>query len=110
MALNLLENAVRHTPAGGTVMVNAMSAAAPEVRLTVEDTGRGIPEADRDRIFDRFVRIDPLTDGMGMGLGLAIARRIARAHGGELILVATGPTGTTFGVSLPITAADGRDA
>lgn len=101
MLLNLLENAVRHTPPGGTVRVSAVPV-GQDIGLSVQDTGRGIVEADRDRIFDRFVRIDPLTDGTGMGLGLAIARRIARAHHGELTLVATGPAGTTFEVTLPL--------
>jgi signal transduction histidine kinase len=73
-----------------------------EIGLSIHDTGAGILDADRDRIFDRFVRIDPAGNGNGLGLGLAIARRIARAHGGDLLLASTGPSGTTFRVTLPL--------
>jgi signal transduction histidine kinase len=106
MLLNLVENAVRHTPAGGAVRIEA-STTRSAIGLSIQDTGPGIPERDRDRIFDRFVRIDPTSNGDGMGLGLAIARRIARAHGGDLSLLATGTTGTTFHVTLPIASATG---
>jgi heavy metal sensor kinase len=100
MLLNLVENAVRHSPTGGAVNVTA-DVGAREIDVSIHDTGAGISAADRDRIFDRFVRIDPSGNGNGLGLGLAIARRIARAHGGDLHLAATGPGGTTFRVTLP---------
>jgi signal transduction histidine kinase len=105
MIVNLVENAIRHTPAGGDVRVTvtvppvSSSAASGDVAIAVEDTGHGIPEADRDRIFERFVRAPE--PGSGTGLGLAIARRIARAHGGDVRLVSTGPSGTHFAVTLP---------
>lgn len=95
---NLLDNAVRH--ARGRVTVSC--APGPPARLTVEDDGAGVPLADRERIFDRFVRLDTprsRVDG-GTGLGLAIAREIARAHGGDLR--ASGPEGTSrFDLTLP---------
>jgi signal transduction histidine kinase len=81
---NLLSNAGRHAPAGGRVTVRVWSGGMALVQVT--DTGPGVPPADRERIFDRLVRLDDsrAADGGGSGLGLAIARGIARAHGGDL--------------------------
>jgi signal transduction histidine kinase len=105
--VNLLENAIRHTPAGGSVRVT-VTPSARDVRIAVEDTGHGIAEGDRERIFDRFVRASnatsDATQASGTGLGLAIARRIARAHGGDVLLASTGPAGTCFAATLPQTA------
>jgi signal transduction histidine kinase len=109
MIVNLVENAIRHTPPGGTVRVT-VTAAPDEVVIAIKDTGHGIPEADRDRVFERFVRASnagnlhdvPLVNqAPGTGLGLAIARRVARAHGGDVRLVSTGPSGTLFAATLP---------
>ncbi|WP_327354044.1 sensor histidine kinase [Streptomyces sp. NBC_01304] len=87
---NLVDNALRY--AATEVRVRAFAAGSRAV-LEVTDDGPGIPEADRERVFDRFVRLDAARDrgSGGTGLGLAIAREIARAHGGDLV-VATGPT------------------
>ena len=100
MLLNLVENAVRHSPERGSVRI-ATSTTDREIGVSIHDGGSGIPDADRDRIFDHFVRLDPSGRTDGLGLGLAIARRIARAHGGDLTLTATGSDGTTFHVALP---------
>jgi signal transduction histidine kinase len=106
MLVNLLENALRHTPAGGQVRA-IVTTDSRTVVLTIRDTGHGIAEADRTRIFERFVHVAApastvnRTSG-GTGLGLAIAQRIARAHGGDLVLVETGATGTQFATTLPI--------
>jgi heavy metal sensor kinase len=104
MIVNLLENAIHHTPAGGTVRVT-VTVSDEDACIAVEDTGPGIAEPDRERIFDRFVQVSSPVPGAnharGTGLGLAIARRIARAHGGDVTLVSTGPTGTCFAVALP---------
>ena len=72
------------------------------VRIRIRDSGAGIPLADRARIFDRFVQLDPSRRARGAGLGLPIARWIAEAHGGTLILESSGPNGSTFCVTLPI--------
>ncbi|WP_028923591.1 sensor histidine kinase [Pseudonocardia acaciae] len=87
---NLLDNARRHTPDGGTVDIEVVRASARAV-VRVADSGPGVPAEDRERIFDRLVRLDgargrePGSPGFGgAGLGLAIARGIARAHGGDL--------------------------
>jgi signal transduction histidine kinase len=72
------------------------------VYVRVSDSGAGIPEADRERIFDRFVQLDPSRRAAGTGLGLPIARWIAEAHDGSLDLESTGPSGSTFCVVLPV--------
>ena len=93
--MNLLHNAIVYTPPGGRVNV-AVDAADGGVEMRVSDTGPGIPPADRLRVFERFVRLDPARAGGGAGLGLAIARWIVEAHGGSLQLAHTGPTGSVF--------------
>jgi two-component system, OmpR family, sensor kinase len=100
MMTNLLDNAVQHTPPGGSVSV-VLTAGAGTVRITVADTGPGIPDADRDRVFDRFVRFDPSRSAeSGGGLGLPIARWIAEQHHGTLTLDPS-PRGCVFVVRLP---------
>lgn len=98
LLLNLLDNAIKHSPAGGVVRV-AMERAGDAYAITVTDAGRGIPAADRERIFERFVRLDGVD--AGAGLGLSIARRIAEAHGGSLTLVESRPGRTVFRALLP---------
>lgn len=103
LVTNLLENAIRHTPPHGTVTV-ALTRADGAVRLQVADTGGGIGAGDVDRIFERFVRLGPAGSEAGGGLGLPIARWIAEAHGGTLVLAATGPHGSRFLLTLPSSA------
>lgn len=102
---NLLSNALRYTPAGGTIMLDAqMHGAAVELR--VRDSGSGIAPNDLPHIFERFYRADPSRqqgDGSS-GLGLAIARGIAEAHGGGISVESTPGHGTTFTISLPAAA------
>ena len=71
------------------------------VEVRIADTGPGVPEQDRERVFERFVRLDPARAAGGSGLGLAIARWVAEAHGGDVRIVSTGPGGTVFAASLP---------
>lgn len=80
---NLLDNALRHTPEGGTVRVQAGQGAGGGAELAVEDSGPGIPPAERQRVLDRFYRV-PGAPGHGSGLGLAIAQAVARRHGAQL--------------------------
>jgi heavy metal sensor kinase len=101
LLVNLLQNAVQHTPKGGVVSVD-VSPNGSRVYVRVTDTGGGIPEADRDRIFDRFVQLDPSRRAAGTGLGLTIAKWIAEAHEGSLSLESSGPGGSTFCVVLPV--------
>jgi len=103
---NLLDNALRHTPAGGSVTVAVEPAqtagAEPAVLLRVDDTGPGVPEAERERVFERFHRVLGRGSPDGAGLGLAIVREIAHAHGGSVTLgSAPGGRGTRVDVLLP---------
>jgi signal transduction histidine kinase len=98
---NLIQNAIRHTPADGSITVRA-SAAPDTVEVEVSDTGEGIPPADRERIFDAFVQGSgraARTDGSA-GLGLAISRAIVEAHGGR-IWIADARVGTSVRFSIP---------
>jgi signal transduction histidine kinase len=98
---NLIQNAIRHTPPDGSVVVRAESA-GPEVQIEVADTGSGIADDDRERVFDAFFRGGEQAargDG-GAGLGLAISRAIVEAHGGRIWLAGSGP-GTRVRFSLP---------
>jgi signal transduction histidine kinase len=102
---NLLTNAAVHTPAGGAARLWV----APEagwVRIRVADTGHGIPPEHQPHIFERFYRADPARSRQpgapgGTGIGLTVARDLARANGGELRLERTSPAGTTFVLDLP---------
>jgi signal transduction histidine kinase len=103
LALNLLENAVRHTPPGthiraGTDMRDGVAT------LVVEDDGPGIPPELARRVFDRFVR-GAGDGGRGSGLGLSIVRAVAESHGGSVTLESpSGGVGTRFVIRIPTTA------
>jgi len=97
---NLIDNAVRHAPAGTAVRV-ALAARDSGYLVSVTDAGAGIPPDQQARVFERFHRGESSSDGGGAGLGLALARWIARVHGGEIELTDTSSAGTTFTVALP---------
>jgi len=101
--LNLLDNAIRFTPEGGSVAVS-LEADGDVVRLSVEDSGPGVPPEERERIFQPFYRtprtLAEATDD-GSGLGLAIVRGIAQAHGGRVELVEAPKGGSVFRLVLP---------
>jgi two-component system, OmpR family, sensor kinase len=99
LVINLLNNAIEYSPTGGSVSIGVQPDQSG-VRIRVADSGPGIPEADRARIFDRFVRLDEARSGRGTGLGLPIARWIAEVHGGTLVLESSGPGGSTFCATL----------
>jgi signal transduction histidine kinase len=99
MALNLMENAIRHTPAGTSVHAT-VSRDGAVARLVVEDDGPGIPEALRGHIFERFVRGEGDRGG-SFGLGLSIVRAVASSHGGTVRLETPDGGGTRFVVELP---------
>ena len=102
LVLNLLDNAVKLTPPGGTVSVG-LARENSHFTLSVADTGEGITEEARPHVFERFYRADKSRSRAegGAGLGLSIARWAAEAHGGSLELADTGPRGSTFVARLP---------
>ena len=105
MLLNLLDNAVKYTPAGGEISV-ALGCQNGQAEIVVTDTGIGIPTADQGRIFDRFYRVDQARSRAlgGAGLGLSIAHWIVAGHGGRLSVSSVVGQGTAFTVELPLGA------
>ena len=103
---NLLENALLHTPEGGGIAVTAGPAEDGGIVIAVQDSGPGIPAADLPYIFDRFYRVDPsrARASGGVGLGLTIARQLARAHGGDLRVESPAEARTVFTLTLPAVA------
>src|SRR5262249_4847131 len=100
LLMNLLDNAVRHAPDGGSVYVT-LRRDNGTAELSVEDSGPGVPAADQSRVFDRFVRLGPPGSG-GAGLGLAIAHWIAEQHGGTLRVAGNGQASSRFVLTLPL--------
>jgi heavy metal sensor kinase len=103
---NLVENAIKFNRPGGAVRVRTWTS-AESVGVTVEDDGPGVPEELRERIFDRFFRVESSRSRQtgGGGLGLAIVREIADAHGGEVRVLSLLPHGSAFEMSFPVVAA-----
>jgi signal transduction histidine kinase len=110
--LNLVGNAIQYTPTGGEVVVG-VDKVESRARLTVSDTGPGIPAEDTPYIFERFYRGEKARtrsrDGKGFGLGLSIAYWIVRNHGGQIEVRPNTPRGTTFCVWLPLAENDCRE-
>jgi two-component system, OmpR family, phosphate regulon sensor histidine kinase PhoR len=109
---NLVDNAIKYTPGGGQITVAARripiaktgtGAAQDGIELSVADTGIGIPEQDRPRVFERFYRVDKARSRElgGTGLGLAIVKHIVEGHGGQVWVERNLPTGSRFVVRLP---------
>ena len=103
MIANLLDNAIKYTPAGGNIEVRVKTANNDAVVVSVKDSGIGISPEDLSRIFDRFYRCDPSRSELGTGLGLSFARAIARAHDGDITVASATNQGSTFTVTLPKT-------
>jgi signal transduction histidine kinase len=111
LVMILLDNAIKYTPSGGEVRLSLdQDGAGERYRISVEDTGPGVPSWAAERIFERFFRVDEsrtrTADGDGgvasAGLGLPIARWAAATHGGTVQLDATGPSGSRFVITLPV--------
>lgn len=101
---NLLDNAIKHTPEGGTVRLHGETEAG-WISIHVDDSGRGIPNEDLSHIFERFYQVDKARrggKGRGVGLGLAISRQIVEAHGGRLVAQSAIGKGSRFTVQMPI--------
>ena len=104
--MNIIGNAIKYTPDGGRIQISA-GAEDSSVWMEVQDNGIGIPEQDRERIFERFYRVDKARsrESGGTGLGLSIAREIVQRHQGTLALVPHEGPGTTIRMTLPVTQA-----
>ena len=102
LVYNLVENAIKYNFSGGTVTVNATQQNS-QLHLTVEDTGNGIPEELKERIFEPFFRLDKSRSRElgGVGLGLALVREIVRVHNGSILVKNNANSGTTFVVIFP---------
>jgi signal transduction histidine kinase len=87
---NILDNAIKYTPEGGAIMLRARRTSSGELEFSVTDTGPGVPEADRARVVQRFVRLENSRSEPGAGLGLSLVSAVAASHGGRLEL-AEGP-------------------
>ena len=102
LVYNLVENAIKYNFSCGTVTVNATQQNS-QLHLTVEDTGNGIPEELKERIFEPFFRLDKSRSRElgGVGLGLALVREIVRVHNGSILVKNNANSGTTFEVIFP---------
>ena len=99
---NLLDNALKHTPKGGNVSIFARHPNPDFAEVSITDTGPGIPAEQMRHVFERFYRADPKAGKAGAGLGLAIARQIVLAHGGDITAKSKLGKGTEFVVRLPV--------
>lgn len=103
---NLVDNAIKYTPSGGSVDLAVALDKGRTVTITVKDSGVGIPEADQSHIFNRFFRCDASRSSAGSqpgaGLGLSLCLAIARAHGGDITVKSTPGRGSIFSVTLPL--------
>jgi NtrC-family two-component system sensor histidine kinase KinB len=101
---NLVNNAVRYTPAGGKITITAVPYLLKFIKITITDTGRGIPPEALENIFEKFVQINEKTDSTtgSVGLGLAIARKVVEAHGGKIWVESEIGQGSVFNFTLPI--------
>jgi signal transduction histidine kinase len=97
---NLFENAIRYSDQAPRIETEA-EAEGGRWRISVEDEGVGIPQAHHERVLDPFERLEPVSEGGGAGLGLAICQRIVDRHDGELEVASTPGEGSTFSFTLP---------
>jgi len=103
--INLVHNAVKFSPDGGDVTIR-VEEQPPDIVVSVEDHGIGIPRGSLDRVFERFYKVDRArVRGGGTGLGLAIARHVVQGHGGRIWVVSEEGRGSTFSFALPIAEA-----
>ena len=101
--VNVIHNAVKYSPAGGTITVHVGHDQAGRVLVEIADSGPGIPPEHASKVFDRFYRVDPSRsrDQGGAGLGLSIANWAVEAHGGKIGLDSVSGSGSTFRICLP---------
>ena len=102
MIANLLDNAIKYTPSSGDVDISVKTSHHQKTEISIKDTGIGVSPEDLPHIFERFYRCDQSRSQEGVGLGLSLARTIARAHGGDITVTSQTDKGSTFTVILPI--------
>jgi len=100
MVANLVDNALKYTPAKGTVGIDLVCS-EKQIKIAVSDSGIGIPASEQVHIFDRFYRCDNSRSQEGCGMGLSFSQAVARAHGGEISVASKPGAGTSFSVKLP---------
>ncbi|PSB26548.1 histidine kinase [Stenomitos frigidus] len=100
--VNLLDNAVKYTPTGGSIAVSILHRTTQKVQVSVGDNGPGIPEENRDRIFEDHFRLERDAAKDGYGIGLSLCQRIIRAHYGQIWVDSTPNTGSCFHFTLPV--------
>ncbi len=83
---NIIDNAIKYTPTGGAVMLRARRRSSGDIEFSITDTGPGVPEEDRERVIERFVRLDNSRTEAGSGLGLSLVGAVMEAHGGRVVL------------------------
>jgi signal transduction histidine kinase len=105
MLLNLVSNAVKFTPEGGSVMIGARRL-GDAVEISVSDNGIGIAASDQEHLFEEFRQLDSATDKHGTGLGLALTKRFVELHGGHIRLESELGKGSVFTLTLPLTRND----
>ncbi|MFM7841751.1 MAG: sensor histidine kinase, partial [Nitrospira sp.] len=104
--INLLDNAIKYTPDRGTIRIDGRRVDEGWIEVSVTDTGLGIPETDRPRVFERFYRVDKARSRElgGTGLGLSIVKHIIEGHGGQVWVEGNPPAGSRFVFRLPVAA------
>ncbi|MCA2002703.1 MAG: GAF domain-containing sensor histidine kinase [Chloroflexi bacterium] len=100
--INLLENAIKYTPAGGRVEIGATTTSGTSVKFWVKDNGPGIPTAERERIFEKFTRLRDKNSPSGLGVGLAFCKLAVHGHGGQIWVESEPGKGTAFWLTLPV--------
>ncbi|RJQ58328.1 MAG: HAMP domain-containing protein [Desulfobacteraceae bacterium] len=106
---NLVDNAVKYTPACGKIAIDVVEKAGPAAEIRIRDTGCGISKEDIGNIFKRFYRCDQSRSEKGFGLGLSLAQAVARAHGGDIEADSQPGQGSTFTITLPLRRSAGED-
>jgi len=99
---NLLDNASKYAPVGGSIQVSMLHRTTQKIQVSVYDSGPGIPEENRDRIFEDHFRLKRDEEKDGYGLGLSLCQRIVRAHYGRIWVDTAPNTGGCFHFTLPI--------
>ena len=102
VVINLLDNAIKYTPVHGTIQVSVLHRTSQKVEVSVGDDGPGIPNENRDRIFEDHFRLQRDSDQDGYGIGLALCQRIIRAHYGQIWVDSIPNQGSCFHFTLPV--------